>query len=290
MKNTATTQIIDNITDIKERIREFKEKKLVIGLVPTMGALHIGHESLIQKAKEECDMVITSIFVNPTQFGPMEDFNKYPRQLEADREICSKLGVDLIFAPSPEEMYPQGLYSIGIDFTMVVPPAVFQNTLCGISRIGHFNGVATVVLKLLNIINPDKAYFGRKDAQQFVIIKKMVKDLNLPVQIIDCPIIRESDGLACSSRNKYLNEAARKKAGCIYKSLQKVEELYNTGITQTQEVIAQSKELLPTDMEVEYFEALDMDTFLPAKEISKNTLVAIAIKLDGVRLIDNLVI
>ncbi|OGH99913.1 MAG: hypothetical protein A2Y25_05475 [Candidatus Melainabacteria bacterium GWF2_37_15] len=248
--------IITNISDIKEKIGEIKCSGLTLGFVPTMGALHIGHESLIERANTECDAVIVSIFVNPIQFGPNEDFSKYPRQLEQDREICSKYGVDYIFAPIEQEMYP-GKY-----VTEVVPPALYQDRLCGKSRPGHFNGVATVVLKLFNIITPDKAYFGEKDAQQLAIIKKMVQDLNVPVEIIGCPIIRDADGLACSSRNKYLTKESREKALTLYKVLQ-----------------AHNLDLLHPDIELEYFEEV---------ELGQDKFFAIAAKVDGVRLIDNI--
>ncbi len=288
MENTLETGIIDNIAEIRQEIKKFRDKNAIIGFVPTMGALHVGHESLIAKARQDCDIVIVSIFVNPTQFGPKEDFDKYPRQPEEDRKICTKQGVNLIFAPSPEEMYPQGMcYN---DFTAIVPPKFYQDKLCGKSRIGHFNGVATVVLKLFNIINPDKAYFGQKDAQQLVIIKKMVQDLNIPVQIVPCPIVREPDGLACSSRNKYLSEESRKKAVSIYKALKKMKELYISGVDSVFRAIEESESLLHRDLEIEYFEVYDFETLMPVDKIKQNSLVAIAVKIDGVRLIDNLTI
>ncbi|HSA06391.1 MAG TPA: pantoate--beta-alanine ligase [Candidatus Gastranaerophilales bacterium] len=289
-ENMLITEILYTITQIRQKIKSFKEKKLVIGLVPTMGALHIGHESLIKRAKQECDIVIVSIFVNPIQFCLGEDFEKYPRQIEADRQICSKLGVDIIFAPNADEMYPDEATRIDENFTIVAPPASYQNKLCGNFRKGHFNGVATVVLKLFNIITPDKAYFGRKDAQQLVIIKKMIKDIDLPLEIVDCPIIREPEGLACSSRNKYLSAESRNKALCIFKSLKNIEKLYNTGITSASEAIELSKKLIDPDLEIEYFEAFDFETLKRAEKIQKNTLFAIAVKINGVRLIDNLII
>ncbi len=290
MKDTLITKIIDNIADIRREVSRFKEKKAKIGFVPTMGALHIGHESLIKQAKKECDIVIVSIFVNSIQFGPAEDFDKYPRQLESDREICSKLGVEIIFAPAQEEMYPHSGNSLEESFTMVVPPLTYQDKLCGKSRKDHFNGVATVVLKLFNIVTPDNAYFGKKDAQQLLIIKKMLKDLNLPVQIVDCPAIREPDGLACSSRNKYLTEESRKKALSISKALKKAEELHNSGLSSVSSIISRSGELLHPDLEIEYFEAYNADTLMPVEKMGENVLVAIAVKIDGIRLIDNLII
>lgn len=256
-------KLFDTVSGIRQATKALKKDNLTIGFVPTMGALHIGHESLVKRAKEDCDAVIVSIFVNPIQFGPNEDFGKYPRQLEQDKEICSKLGVDYIFAPSEKEMYP-GKY-----ITEVIPPEHYQDRLCGKSRVGHFNGVATVVLKLFNIITPDKAYFGEKDAQQLAIIKKIVKDLNLPVEIVGCPTVRENDSLACSSRNKYLNKESREKALSIYKALRHASQSGN---------LEQAMQLLDPDIEVEYFEET---------ELGEDKFIAIAAKVDGVRLIDN---
>lgn len=288
MKNAAKTKLIHNISSIRDEIKKYKEKKSVIGFAPTMGALHVGHESLIKKAKQDCDVVIVSIFVNPAQFGPSEDFDKYPRQLEQDRETCEKLGVDIIFAPASEELYPQSETFTNENLTMVIPPSSYQEKLCGKSRKGHFNGVATIVLKLFNIINPDRAYFGRKDAQQLIIIKKMVNDLNIPVQIIDCPTVREPDGLAFSSRNKYLDTESRKKADCIYKTLKNIEGKYLSGEVSAKDLINQAKKNIHADMHIEYFEALDIDTLCPVENITSGNLVAIAVKIKGVRLIDNI--
>lgn len=276
-------KIIKNIADIRNLIKEFRAKNFTIGLVPTMGALHIGHESLIERAKEECDAVIVSLFVNPTQFCPGEDFDKYPRQLEADSDVCSRLGVDVIFAPTAEEMYPSGMESL----TEVIPPSSFQDKLCGKSRKGHFNGVALVVLKLFNIVTPDKAYFGQKDAQQLAIIKKMVQDLDVNTEVIGCPIIRDADGLACSSRNKYLNIASREKALSLNKALKKVKELYDKG---EDSIIEKAKEIIHHEAEVEYFKAVALKSFEYKEKIEKGTIIVIAVKIDGVRLIDNMVV
>ena len=290
MENILKIEIIKNIFEIREKIKKFKRKNLTIGLIPTMGALHAGHESLIKKAGEECDAVIVSIFANPIQFAPGEDFDKYPQQLELDSQICSKLGVDLIFAPSVKEMYPYESESIENNLTLVVPPLAYQDKLCGKSRPGHFNGVATVVLKLFNIITPDSTYFGRKDVQQLAVITKMTEDLNLPVKIIGCPTVRDSDGMACSSRNRYLSEKSREKAVSIYKALKKIEELYNFGMESSSQAINQSKSLLHPDIELEYFEAIDFETFESIDILRKNTFVAIAAKVDSTRLIDNIII
>ncbi|MFW5804131.1 MAG: pantoate--beta-alanine ligase [bacterium] len=284
MKNTVSTEIIGNISDIRLKIKDFRKKRLEIGLVPTMGALHAGHETLIKRAKTECDAVIVSIFVNPIQFGPNEDFAKYPRQMELDREICSKYGVDLIFAPTEKELYPED------DLTMVIPPDFYQNKLCGSLRAGHFNGVVTVVSKLFNIITPDKAYFGQKDAQQFFIIKKMVKDLNFPVELIVCPVVRESDGLAYSSRNKYLDENARKKAPCLYQALECIREAYESGDNLFSQIKKEAEQKFLYDIDVEYFAAVDVENFKDVEELKSGILIAIAAKVGSTRLIDNLIL
>jgi pantoate--beta-alanine ligase len=278
--------LIEKISEVRKRVKEFKDKGIKIGLVPTMGALHIGHESLLKRAKEECGAVIVSIFVNPIQFGPNEDFEKYPRQLEADLEKCSKLGVDVIFAPPPEEMYPTGRENL----TTVVPPAAFQEKLCGRTRVGHFNGVATVVLKLFNIVTPDKAYFGQKDAQQLAIIKKMTADLNIPIEIVGCPIIRDADGLACSSRNVYLSPESREKALSLNCALKAVQTLYNSGVVSAEKLLLEAKKQFHRDIELEYLEIMDFGTLEPVDTVKNNTLIACAAKVDGVRLIDNIVI
>lgn len=260
----TATVILKTINEIRQAHQELKTGNITIGFVPTMGALHIGHQSLIEKAKQECDAVIVSIFVNPIQFGPNEDFNKYPRQLETDASLCSRCGVEYIFAPDDREMYP-GKYK-----TTVVPPEYYQNRLCGLSREGHFNGVATVVLKLFNIVQPDRAYFGEKDAQQLAIIKKMVQDLNIPVEIVGCPTIRETDGLAFSSRNQYLSEDAREKALTLYKTLSYAKQSGD---------LDAAKNLLHKDIHLEYLEKT---------ELGEDRFIAIAARVDGVRLIDNI--
>lgn len=279
-------RIVEKISEIRECIKDFKAKNLKIGLVPTMGALHIGHESLIKRARQECDAVVVSVFVNPIQFGPNEDFDKYPRQLQKDAEVCQNLGVDIVFAPTPAEMYPDGRDSL----TTVVPPANYQEKLCGKTRKGHFNGVATVVLKLFNIVSPDKAYFGQKDAQQLSIIRKMAADLNVPVEIVGCPIIRDANGLACSSRNTYLTQENRKKALSLNIALKTAESLYKSGVVQTDRLLEEAKKQLHPDIELEYLEAMDFETLKPFETVKANTLIACAIRLDGVRLIDNVII
>ena len=285
----TSTQIITEINSLRKIVKEWKSQNLVIGFVPTMGALHVGHESLIKKAREECDRVVVSIFVNPIQFGPNEDYDKYPRQIESDREICSKNNVDYIFAPTAQEIYPESDFDMS-DLTKVVSPRSYQDKLCGKSRIGHFDGVSTIVLKLFNIVQPDKAYFGQKDAQQLIIIKKIVRDLNIPIEIIGCSIIRDTDGLACSSRNTYLSESDRITALSLSKILKKVQDYYKSGITSREEIINNALQFLSSEAELEYFEILDANNLKSIDLLKKNTLVAIAAKVGTVRLIDNLLI
>lgn len=285
----TSTEILTEINSLRQIVKEWKSQNLVIGFVPTMGALHIGHESLIKKAREECDRVVVSIFVNPIQFGPNEDYDKYPRQIEADRKLCSKNDVDFIFAPTPQEIYPEADFEMK-DLTKVVSPSSYQDKLCGKSRIGHFDGVTTIVLKLFNIVQPDKAYFGQKDAQQLIIIKKIVKDLNIPIEIIGCPIIRDADGLACSSRNAYLSDSERITALTLSKVLRKVQDDYKAGITSRKDVINNALQFLGSEAKLEYFEILDANDLKSIDLLKTNTLVAIAAKVGTVRLIDNLLI
>lgn len=277
--------ILNNISNVKEQVSQWKKQGLSVGLVPTMGALHHGHKTLIEKACTECDKVIVSIFVNPTQFGPNEDFNKYPRTLETDATICESVGVDAIFAPSASEMYPDMN-----TYTKVMPPEFYQNKLCGKSRPGHFDGVAVVVLKLFNITQADKAYFGLKDAQQLMIIEKMVTDLNISIKIVKCPLIRDEDGLATSSRNKYLSASERKNALCLNKILQKIKILYKEGETSTNKVKQEALKLLSGGVEIEYLDFYKTSNFKETSTLEQNTLVAIAAKVNNVRLIDNIIL
>ena len=222
--------IIYKIKELREQIKEWKKQGLTVGLVPTMGALHAGHLSLIKKSVEKCDRTVVSVFVNPIQFCPGEDLDKYPRTLDADEKLCNDAGVNIVFAPSPEEMYGQG-HILSNDFlTYVIPPYFYVNKLCGKSRVGHFDGVCTVVNKLFNIVQPDFAFFGEKDRQQLIILKKMVNDLNIPVEIIPCPIVREESGLALSSRNKYLTETGKEDALALSRILFNIKMCYNKGI------------------------------------------------------------
>ena len=282
--------LLNNINDVRKEITNWKKEGAIIGLVPTMGALHNGHLSLIKKAKETCDKVVVSVFVNPIQFGPSEDFDKYPRTLEADNELCNKENVDIVFAPSANEMYGEGQRLSNDTLTYVCPPFFYVNTLCGKSRPGHFDGVCTVVNKLFNIVQPDKAFFGQKDAQQVIIIKKMVKDLNIPIEIIQCPIVREDSGLALSSRNKYLTETGKKDALALSKILNNIKLCYNKGITDIQALKETSYSFLTEKHDLEYLEFVDKSTLEQKEKADNETLVLIACRVEGVRLIDNIYI
>ncbi len=276
-------KILSKTQEIKESLKVAPHVK--VGLVPTMGALHEGHISLIEKCRRENDITVVSIFVNPTQFGPNEDFDKYPRTLESDAKICEKVGVDYIFVPSASEMYCDIKNT-----TLICPPYNDVDKLCGKSRPGHFDGVATVVAKLFNIIKPDNVYFGKKDAQQLFIIKKMVRDLNFDVNIIPCPIVREADGLALSSRNVYLDAQGHKKALKISLALTKIKELFNSGV-KNYNVLYDTVLAYFDSEELEYFEIVNADNFEIYENIDiikRDSIALIAVKIDGVRLIDNM--
>lgn len=282
--------ILNKISDVRKIVKEYKKQGLTVGFVPTMGALHEGHASLIKESVAKCDKTIVSVFVNPTQFCPGEDFEKYPRTLEADTKLAVEIGADYVFAPSADEMY-QGVTSLkDMDLTYVTPAYRYVDKLCGKSRIGHFDGVALVVTKLFNIVQPDFAFFGMKDAQQLFILKKVVRDLNIDVEIIPCPIVREESGLALSSRNKYLSENGKQKALCLNKILKNIDELYRNGVVDIKKATDGAFALLPSDAELEYLEFVDYDTFEDVKLLKSNTLIALAVKIDGVRLIDNILI
>ncbi len=276
------------IKEVREEIAKWRKEGLTVGLVPTMGALHDGHLSLIKKAKETCDKVVVSDFVNPIQFGPSEDFDKYPRTLNADMDLCNKEGVDIVFAPSADEMYGEGQRLSNDTLTYVCPPFFYVNTLCGKSRTGHFDGVCTVVLKLFNIVQPDCAFFGQKDAQQVIIIKKMVKDLNVPIQIIQCPIVREESGLALSSRNKYLSEQGKKDALVLSKILNNIKSCYEKGIKDTEALKETAYEFLTDKHDMEYLEIVDRDSLENKTKADDNSIALIACRVENVRLIDNI--
>ena len=276
--------IVTTIAEVRQKVGAARFAAKYIGFVPTMGALHAGHGSLISRAAEECDYVVVSIFVNPTQFGPHEDLEKYPRSFEADCESCKKLGAHLVFAPTAKEMYPQE------QLTWVDTDKLTEG-LCGAQRPGHFRGVTTVCSKLFNIVRPDFAYFGQKDAQQAVVIKRMVQDLNMPLEIRVCPIVREKDGLAMSSRNQYLTKEERKKALCLHASLQKCRELIEAGERNaaTLRTAMQGVYELP-EVAVEYIEIVDPETLQGLSELRTLSLVAVAAKVGSTRLIDNMII
>ena len=275
------------IEEIRKQVKEWKSQGLKVGLVPTMGALHEGHLSLIKKSVETCDKTVVSVFVNPIQFGPSEDLDKYPKTLEADLELCKSAGADIVFAPTPVEMYGEGNILSNDFLTYVIPPFFYANKLCGKTRMGHFDGVCTVVTKLFNIVQPDRAFFGQKDAQQLVIIKKMVKDLNMPIEITSCPIVREQSGLALSSRNKYLSEEGRKQALALNKILTNIKACYNKGITDVEALSETALAFLNEHHELEYIEFVDKNTLEGKTVADDDTLVLIALKTDNVRLIDN---
>ena len=274
--------VVSEIIKIREIINEYKRDCLSVGFVPTMGFLHEGHKSLIDRAKKENQKVVASIFVNPLQFGPNEDFDKYPRNLEEDLKICENSGVDVVFAPSVKEMYP-------LKNLVFVDAEKLGEGLCGANRPGHFRGVCTVVSKLFNIVAPNRAYFGEKDAQQLAIIKKMVSDLNFDIEIVPCPIIRESDGLAMSSRNVYLSRDERSAAlslskglGLALRELQKGER----NAKKIKDIIIMEIQKEPL-ADISYVEVVDSITLQAVDEVSKPILVAIAVKIGKTRLIDN---
>lgn len=279
--------LLNTINEVREEVKKWRKEGLKVGLVPTMGALHEGHLSLIKKAKAECDKVVVSVFVNPIQFGPSEDFDKYPRTLDADTKLCDGEGVDIVFAPNATEMYGNNRLS-NDTLTYIYPPYFFVDKLCGKSRVGHFDGVCTVVMKLFNIVQPDCAYFGQKDAQQVIIIKKMVKDLNIPIEIIQCPIVREESGLALSSRNKYLTEEGKKDALVLSQILNNIKSCYKKGITNIEALKETAYSYLTEKHDLEYLEILDKETLEEEKNANQNSIALIACKVEGVRLIDNI--
>lgn len=283
-----TLTVVNEISKIREIIKKYKKDGKTIALVPTMGCLHNGHKSLMEKAHSLADITVASVFVNPIQFCPGEDYDKYPRTLENDKIAAESAGVDIIFAPSVNEMYPN-LQKFS-DLTMVVPPYELTDIMCGKSRVGHFDGVETVVSKLFNIVQPDFACFGMKDIQQLFLIKKMVRDLNFPVEIVPCPLVREESGLALSSRNKYLSEDDKKTALSISKAVFAIQECHRAGIKETKKLFDAGLTNLDKNVELEYLEFVSEETFLPVEEINQNTICALAARVGNVRLIDNTVL
>ncbi|MEK6732324.1 MAG: pantoate--beta-alanine ligase [Candidatus Omnitrophota bacterium] len=278
-------KVYRSISSLTKKIQEIKKQGKAIGLVPTMGFLHEGHMSLIRRARKDTDCVIVSIFVNPAQFGPKEDFRKYPRDMKKDLELCEKEAADIIFAPEAREMYPEG-------FATYVKVERITDTLCGASRPGHFRGVATVVAKLFNITMPDIAYFGQKDGQQAAVIRRMAKDLDMPVKIKVEPIVREKDGLAMSSRNVYLNPEERVQALCIYKSLKLAQRLFNKGERDSKEIIKRMSQLINENRkaDIDYVSIVDTEELRDMKRISGQAMVTVAVRIGNTRLIDNIIL
>ena len=275
-------KVIKKIDELKDVLKDYKKEGKTIGLVPTMGFLHKGHASLIKKAVEENDIVVVSDFVNPIQFGPNEDLESYPRDINADSKLCEDLGADFIFNPEPSEMYHDKKAFVDIEG--------LSDNLCGARRAGHFRGVCTVCTKLFNIVGPNRAYFGQKDAQQLSIIKKLVFDLNIPVEIVACPIVREEDGLAMSSRNTYLSADERKAALCLSKAIFEGEKMANNGAS-VGEVLEKMEEIISSEKlaKIDYISAVDLETIKDVDNFNKDTLVAIAVYIGKTRLIDNFI-
>lgn len=275
-------KVVSTVNETRAQVKEWRKQGLTVGLVPTMGYLHEGHQSLIKKAVEENDKVVVSVFVNPIQFAPNEDLETYPRDLEADTKLCDSTGADLIFHPTPEEMYPEG-------FSTHIQMDNLTKELCGKTRPTHFGGVCTVVGKLFNIVQPDKAYFGQKDAQQLAIIKRMVRDLNFDIEIIGCPIIREPDGLAKSSRNTYLNADERKAALILSKSIELGKQLVAEGERDAQSIIKAMTDKINTEplARIDYVNVVDALNIEPLDTLKGEVLVAIAVYIGKTRLIDN---
>ncbi|AQR95705.1 pantoate--beta-alanine ligase [Clostridium saccharoperbutylacetonicum] len=276
--------LIKEIKELKNLVKSWKKEGFSIGFVPTMGALHEGHQSLIKKAVEENDKVIVSVFVNPTQFGPNEDYDSYPRDIKKDLELCMMVGANVVFNPEPNEMYFNNR-------STSISVSKLTSVLCGAKRPGHFDGVCLVVSKLLNIVTPDKAYFGQKDAQQVAVIKRMVRDLNIDVDIIACPIIREEDGLAKSSRNTYLSAEERKAASVLSRSLNIAKNLLNKGERSASKI----KEIMMEEInkeplaKIDYVEIVDNESLENVEIIEKNILIPIAVYIGKTRLIDNFI-
>ncbi len=277
-------KIVETIKEVREQVKDWKMQGLTVGLVPTMGYLHEGHQSLMEAARKDNDKVVVSIFVNPMQFGPTEDLAQYPRDLEHDAALCEKTGVDLIFHPEPEEMYEK-------DFCSFVDMTGLTEGLCGKTRPIHFRGVCTVVNKLFHIVTPDRAYFGQKDAQQLAVIRRMVRDLNMDIQIVGCPIVREEDGLAKSSRNTYLSKEERKAALILSKTIVLGRELAETQ-KDAAKVLQAMREKLETEplAKIDYVEAVDAFSMQPVDELRGECMLAMAVYIGKTRLIDNTLI
>ncbi|MGB8954608.1 MAG: pantoate--beta-alanine ligase [Tumebacillaceae bacterium] len=281
--------IFHTIQEIRQFVAEHRAQGKTIGFVPTMGYLHEGHLSLVREAKAQCDIAVMSIFVNPLQFGPNEDFDRYPRDLERDAKLAESAGIDAIFAPFVDEMYPAGN---GKSLTTVDVERI-TDSLCGGSRPGHFRGVTTVVTKLFNIVLPDRAFFGLKDAQQVVVLQQMVRDLNQPIEIVPCPIIREPDGLALSSRNVFLSPEERSQALVLNRALQEAQQLFQEGERDAEKLLAHTIHLIRTQQlsDIDYVQIVSMRDLAPAAGlITDDALLALAVRFGKTRLIDNTVL
>lgn len=278
-------EVAETMESVRGLVAAARKRGGKVGLVPTMGALHAGHVSLIEAATKDCDFVIASIFVNPTQFGPGEDLENYPRPFEADLEICRQAGVDVVFAPAPEQVYPaENLTWVSVE--------KLTDSLCGRGRPTHFRGVTTVCAKLFNIVGPDVAYFGQKDAQQAIVIKRMVADLNMPLEIVICPTVREPSGLAVSSRNQYLSDQQRKDAASIYRSLKRCRQMIEAGETDARQIVGEMKGLLEQvpAAQIEYVSIVDAETLEDVERVCGGILAAVAVRIGPARLIDNILV
>ncbi len=277
-------KIVNEIDEIRAIVKAWKREGLTVGLVPTMGFLHEGHKSLIDRAVAENDRVVVSDFVNPTQFGPNEDFESYPRDMAADARLCEAAGADVIFNPSADVMYRSPLCFVDMD--------KITKVLCGKTRPIHFKGVCTVVSKLFNIVTPDRAYFGQKDAQQLCVIRKMVEDLNFDIEIVGCPIVREADGLAKSSRNTYLNADERKAAVCLSRALKAGHDMINAGETSAAAVKAKIRGIIEAEplAKIDYVEIVNFNTLESVDTVTAPILAAVAVYIGKTRLIDNFII
>lgn len=273
-------QVTTTVAETRALVKSWKKEGKTVGLVPTMGYLHEGHASLIRKCREENDIVVVSVFVNPTQFGPNEDLEAYPRDFQRDSALCESLGADLIFHPEPEEMYQDPCAYVSIE--------TLSENLCGRTRPIHFRGVCTVVSKLFHIVAPDKAYFGQKDAQQLAIIRKMVRDLNFDIEIVGCPIIREEDGLAKSSRNTYLNPQERQAALCLSRAVKRGQELIAPGM-DSEAVLSEMRKVIEAEplAKIDYVSMVDALTMKDVEKVDRDVLVAMAVYIGKTRLIDN---
>ena len=275
-------EIVTTVAEMKARVKEWKDAGLSVGLVPTMGALHEGHMSLMERARTECDRVVASVFVNPLQFGPDEDYENYPRDIERDGAIAASKGVDIVFHPEPEEMYPE-------HYNTYVVMETLTDSQCGASRPGHFRGVCTVVNKLFNIIDPDMAFFGQKDAQQLAIIKRMVADLNMRVKVFGCPIVREDDGLAKSSRNTYLSDEERSAALVLSRAIFEAQRLIEGGQRDAATIAKAITTIIEAEplARIDYVEIVGLGDMQPVATLGESGLVAIAVYIGATRLIDN---